>query len=159
MFVKLAVLLAACGTVASDGDAAPAPAPVAPKVKLKTWEEVQRECDEVNRQADAAMNRAEALIRSLGMTLPKGKPVPPLNLVPNVPMPSSAPVASATGTVPAPKVKLKTWEEVQRECDEVNRQADAAMNRAEALIRSLGMTLPKGEPVPPLNLVPNVPKP
>ncbi|MDY3561041.1 hypothetical protein R5W23_002300 [Gemmata sp. JC673] len=160
MFVKLAVLLAVCAPVGSDGDAAPVPAPVAEKVK--TAEEVRRECDEVDRRLEASLKRTDELLRSLGMTLPKGEPVPPLNLVPNVPMSSSTPIASDGDAAPAPapvasKVKLKTLEEIRRESEELDRRVEASLKRSDELLRSLGMTLPKGEPVPPLNLVPNVP--
>lgn len=81
MFAKFAVLLATCGTVASDGDVAPPPA----KPKIKTAEGTLRECKEVDRRVEASLKRTEELLRSLGMTLPKAEPVPPLNLLPNVP--------------------------------------------------------------------------
>ncbi|MDY3557011.1 hypothetical protein R5W24_006195 [Gemmata sp. JC717] len=82
MFVKLAVLLAACGTVASDGDAAP---PVLPK--MKTVEETLRQCRETDRRVEATLKRTDELLRSLGLTLPKVEPVPRPDLLPNVPKP------------------------------------------------------------------------
>lgn len=210
MITNLAVLLAICGPIASDGESVPPPV----KPKVKTVEEVERECRETDRRVEATLKRTDELLKSLGLTLPKVEPMPRPDLLPNVPKESAAsgglvlppppPVfpkvkmktleqslreseeldrdvaatlkradelfrrlgVTTPKLVPEPRPdllpnvpKLKTVEEVQRECDEVNRQADAALNRAEALIRSLGLTLPKVEPVPPLNLLPNVPKP
>lgn len=85
MFVKLAVLLATCVPVSSDGGAVPPPPPVTRKAKVKTVEETLRECEAIDRDVAATLKRADELFRLLGVTTPKLVPESRPDLLPNLP--------------------------------------------------------------------------